>query len=307
MPRHLAPTRSGVHRLACLSLYHALLSSCSRAFTSSKADEVRELIRTRFRKDQKLQSISKIANALKAGQEVRYHPLLYKKWESEGANDNLSQALDLFQACSGGNKQSNQRVDSLLAATKSLLQQTLQERRDQAANTPPPDRTSLAAKERANRRPEARRPHPERISILSRPRPVVSGRRHVPVLVNARGIPFLRIKKPQPPSLSCTIRSLLNRRWKRIERRDRLELELVRARDEDRWDALTGQSDILSWEGTVKESLHEVNTIILEADRKNRAMAQRMWEIVLKERELAKKEALERRQKTPSEQQAKSE
>ncbi|EAS36284.2 DNA repair protein [Coccidioides immitis RS] len=285
MPRHLAPTRSGVHRLACLSLYHALLSSCSRAFTSSKADEVRELIRTRFRKDQKLQSISKIANALKAGQE----------------------ALDLFQACSGGNKQSNQRVDSLLAATKSLLQQTLQERRDQAANTPPPDRTSLAAKERANRRPEARRPHPERISILSRPRPVVSGRRHVPVLVNARGIPFLRIKKPQPPSLSCTIRSLLNRRWKRIERRDRLELELVRARDEDRWDALTGQSDILSWEGTVKESLHEVNTIILEADRKNRAMAQRMWEIVLKERELAKKEALERRQKTPSEQQAKSE
>ncbi|WEW60699.1 hypothetical protein PRK78_006186 [Emydomyces testavorans] len=276
MPRHLAPNRSGVHRLACLSLYHVLLSQCSRTFIGShKADEIRELIRTRFHKDKTLQSITKIANALKAGHE----------------------ALNLFQLYAKGDKNSIQRVDSLLAATRSLSQKILEERRAQAIRTPAPDPTSPAARARANRRPEALRPHPDREPILSRPRPVVSGRRRVPVLVNARGIPFLRIKKPQPPNLSHTIRGLLNTRWKRIERRERLELELIMARDEDFWDGLTGQNDASSWAVSVKDSLDDVNKTILEGDRANRDMAQKMWEVVLKERELAKKEALERKQK----------
>ncbi|KAI1973743.1 hypothetical protein LOZ55_005316 [Ophidiomyces ophidiicola] len=260
--------------LGSLSLYHALLSQCSRSFASSpKADEIRGFIKTRFRKDSKLQSISKIANALRAGHE----------------------ALDLFQSYARKEKESIQRVDSLLAATRSLLKKTFEERRDQAAKATPLDRTSPTSRERLKQRSEALRVHTDRQSILSRPRPVVRGRRRVPVLVSARGIPFLRIKKPQPRSLSYTIRGLLDARWKRITIRDRLEQELLRAQDEDFWDRVTGHCDVVLWEMSVKDSLDCIKNTILAGDRVNRKMAQNMWEVVLKERELAEREAAERK------------
>ncbi|EEP80520.1 predicted protein [Uncinocarpus reesii 1704] len=285
MPRHLAPNRSGVHRLACLSLYHALLALGNRAFRGSeKADEIRNLVRKRFRKDRKLQSIGQIANALKAGYE----------------------ALDLFHGCARRDIESIQRVDSLLVATRALRHQVIEEHRAQSAQPPLCLRKRPPPKIRRDRTPEALRPHPDRKPILSRPRPVVSGRRHVPVLVNARGIPFLRIRKPQPPSLSVTIKGLLHKRWKRIERRERLQFELGRAKDEDLWDDITGEKDDVPWTACVRDCLDEVNAQLLHKDLENRAMAQKMWGVVLKERQLAKKEALERRKQKLAEQAMKS-
>lgn len=137
------------------------------------------------------------------------------------------------------------------------------------------------------------RRHPDATPILSRPRPVVSGKRRVPIFVNARGVPFLRIKKPQPMNLSGVIRSKLDNRWKRIERRDRLETASVIAEGEDLWDQMTlGQKEV-SWANEVQSALKAVNDKIAESDAKNKKLAEDMWQVVLDERKLAAEEAVE--------------
>lgn len=132
--------------------------------------------------------------------------------------------------------------------------------------------------------------HPEATSILSRPRPVVKGKRRIPVLVNARGIPFLRIKKPQPKFLSDVIRSRLGNRWKRIRRRQRLLAELELAKDEDYWDSLTMGRERATWGDEIKVSLTDVNEKIIETDARAKSLAQAMWKVVLAEREMAAEE-----------------
>lgn len=131
--------------------------------------------------------------------------------------------------------------------------------------------------------------------ILSRPRPKVSGKRRVPVLVAVRGeIPFLRIKKPQPRSLSRVINRKLERRWNRILLRQRLQEELDMARAEDSWDEIVGETVTESWRDPLLESLKEVKNKIYMSDVENARVAKEMWEVVLKERELAEKEKRER-------------
>lgn len=134
------------------------------------------------------------------------------------------------------------------------------------------------------------RRHPDATPILSRPRPVVNGRRRVPVLVNARGVPFLRIKKPQPMNLSGVIRSKLDNRWKRVERRERLTDDSMLAEYEDLWDKLTVGREDVTWVKEVYDALKEVNTRIEDSDVKNKQLADDMWDVVLAERKLAEEE-----------------
>ena len=57
--------------------------------------------------------------------------------------------------------------------------------------------------------PQSDRPRaPKAPSIFNRPLPrtALSGVRHVPRFVSAMGVPFLRMRKPQPPALSNIIR-----------------------------------------------------------------------------------------------------
>lgn len=134
------------------------------------------------------------------------------------------------------------------------------------------------------------RRHPEATSILSRPRPVVSGKRRVPVLVNARGVPFLRIKKPQPMNLSGVIRTKLEKRWRRVERRHMLQDALAMARAEDQWDQLTVGREETSWTREIFQAIKEANSQIHNFDWKTRALAEDMWKVVLAERKLAEEE-----------------
>jgi len=207
--------------------------------------------------------------------------------------------LDLLHSCSQRSIESITRFDSLLEETRSLNQKVRLKRRAQAATQVPKNRDSQPARARAEgragRRAESLKPHPDTEPILSRPRPQVSGVRRVPVLVNARGVPFLRIKKPQPPSLTRALRSKLDHRWKRIVRRERLEKELLLAKQEDYWDELVGERDPLSWTASICSSLSDVNVLLQTADEKNALLAQNMWEVVLRERKLAKQEKEERR------------
>jgi hypothetical protein len=112
------------------------------------------------------------------------------------------------------------------------------------------------------------------------------------VLVSARGIPFLRIKKPQPKNLSGVIRTKLDKRWRRIERREVLGVDILFAKDEDDWDQLTlGRQETETWAGEIKEALAEVSTQLKESDLKNKELAEAMWQVVLEERKLAAEEA----------------
>lgn len=109
-------------------------------------------------------------------------------------------------------------------------------------------------------------------------------------MVNARGVPFLRIKKPQPSNLSGMIRAKLEKRWKCIEVRDRLHLENIFAADEDQWDRLTGAVEPCKWTEGIALSLEGIFAKIAKIDNSNKAMAEKMWQVVLEERKLAAEE-----------------
>ncbi|PGH16243.1 hypothetical protein AJ80_05266 [Polytolypa hystricis UAMH7299] len=278
MPGFLIAAKSGVHRVACLSLYRALLSQCSRLQLAGldRNDVFQNFVRTRFRKHKNLQSPSQILNSLGAGYE----------------------ALDLFHSCSEGNTESLTRLRALVQQTLELTKGVNERRTAQASVHRPEDRSIPALKRRAEarakNRPENLRPRPGTESVLLRPRPRVSGIRHVPRMGCARGLAFLMIKKPQPMNLSRSLRGKLNTRWNQILRRDRLEYELTIAKLEDRWDEFTGQTEGRPWSSVVQVALCENAVTLKTKDERNAELAQKIWNIILRERKLADKEREER-------------
>jgi hypothetical protein len=174
------------------------------------------LVRHKFRTYRNIQSPSQITNVLRAGYE----------------------ALDLIHSASQGNESDISHLQTLLLEGRSLRLLNASERRELTNARRNKPISALDKKKAESRRYQKATAyqHPNAQPILSRPRPVVNGRRRVPVLVNARGVPFLRIKKPQPKILSDVIRAKLDKRWSRIVLRDRLQAELLLAKDEDDWD-----------------------------------------------------------------------
>lgn len=207
-------------------------------------------------------------------------------------NRRLSKALDSIHSASRGNENEIQRISTLISESQlaKQLNSSAQRERTKAKPVKP---LSLKEKRREEvsvfEKMTARR-HPDATPILSRPRPVVNGKRRVPVLVNARGVPFLRIKKPQPMNLSGVIRSKLDNRWKRVERRERLTDDSMLAEYEDLWDKLTIDREDVTWAKEAYDALKEVNTRIKESDVKNKQLADDMWNVVLAEHKLAEEE-----------------
>lgn len=207
-------------------------------------------------------------------------------------NRRLSKALDSIHSASRGNENEIQRISTLISESQlaKQLNSSAQRERTKAKPVKPLSlKEKRREKVRAFEKMTARR-HPDATPILSRPRPVVNGKRRVPVLVNARGVPFLRIKKPQPMNLSGVIRSKLDNRWKRVERRERLTDDSMLAEYEDLWDKLTIGREDVTWAKEVYDALKEVNTRIKESDVKNKQLADDMWNVVLAEHKLAEEE-----------------
>ena len=88
----------------------------------------------------------------------------------------------------------------------------------------------------------------------------------------------------------------MERRWKRILRRDRLTIDILFAEDEDTWDKLTNAQESTTWSRHYKLAIDEVNDQIRESDENAAELAQKMWNIVLKERLLAEEEQKNRHQ-----------
>jgi hypothetical protein len=140
-------------------------------------------------------------------------------------------------------------------------------------------------------------PYPGASKILDRPFLNLSGRRHIPVVVNANRVPMLRLKKPQSPLLSRIIRDQVNTREARILLSNKLDAEVPVARDEDTWDSVLSQSFGLHpdngeelWASEINRALHHLHEEQDAAIRKRKAIAERMHEIVEKERALAEEE-----------------
>lgn len=154
---------------------------------------------------------------------------------------------------------------------------------------------------RANKAPAIRvTPCPGTPRTFARPFPKLSGRRHVPVLVNANRVPFLRIKKPQPPFLSRIIRDTVETRERRLTREETLSKEAPIAEDEDEWDQILNQRfgldsrDSLEqpWKHEVKQAFDENHKLQVAAIQKRADIAAKMYAIAEQEKVLAKEEKL---------------
>ncbi|KAL4953886.1 hypothetical protein BDW69DRAFT_148441 [Aspergillus filifer] len=279
MHRVVVPKYSSVHRFACLTLYRALLRRCNDLRqTAPQLVSAQSHIKKRFRKYKRLESPSQTANALKAGYE----------------------ALDLLHSASRGNANDTGIILSILDEVQSVKQRKREAQKMLAAARPVKQPSLKEVKAEKNRQiqRETDRRHPEATSILARPRPVVSGRRRVPVLVNASGIPFLRIKKPQPKNLSRFIRRKMERRQKVLDRQQRLEWEVLFGGDEDQWDLLTTGGEKETWVGPVEDAIYDAKRLVASENERRRVLSEKMWEIVLAERKLAEEEEKQRRAKT---------
>jgi hypothetical protein len=204
----------------------------------------------------------------------------------------LKKAFDLLHSASQGSQREIQRIAALIPESESIrTRDSAMQREMTKAKQAIPMTASQKRREEAVRHQQmtARR-YPNAPSIYERPRRVVRGKRRIPAFVNARGVPMLRFKKPQPMFLSGVIRSKLDRRELWVLRSGKLKVDNLFAQDEDLWDELTGPQDRVSWTQELSVNLDEYARKIKEADVKNSRLARDMWNIVLRERELAAKE-----------------
>ncbi len=145
-----------------------------------------------------------------------------------------------------------------------------------------------------------------RYEATLRPLPLAQlkgGVRKLPLLESGNGIPFLRLGKPQSPVLSRVVRQKGMRLQKQVAKRKELvEEDLVAAREEDQWDGLVrslgareGHAQEARFADPVVASIADARAWLTK-DRDDRvARAKAMWDIVVKERALAKKETEERK------------
>lgn len=137
-------------------------------------------------------------------------------------------------------------------------------------------------------------PYPGASKTLDRPYAAISGLRHVPVLVNANRVPFLRFKKPQSAFVSRIIRDTVKARERRAILSLKLNDQIPVADAEDEWDYLLfndfGVVDGdpgTTWSSEVQRAHKENHTLQLRAVQKRTEIASQMHEIVEKEKLLA--------------------
>lgn len=264
MPAFRIPRSLIAHRIAAIALYRALLSQC-RALTTVEAqqrNELQNIIRNRFKQARHLHSPRRLILNFEASYE----------------------AIDYLDAAVAGDEASRSYVLDLLATAPDKIKQR-----------PPITLSKDVLK-------EARKQLHEKpagfSSVLDRPLPLerLSGKRHVPKLYNAQGIPVLRFKKPQPENLSGYINHRSKQQQKRHDTRLRLEREIALAEAEDDWDRIVAEHAGMApgdrstggrlW---AEEAImaHAGVSAKLDAERaKNQAWSEKLQNIVDREQEL---------------------
>ena len=182
------------------------------------------------------------------------------------------------------------------------LEAFLDQRRAMRSSTPL-DMSSTAESKTIRHRPP--KPWPGATPVLERPYLEISGRRHIPKLIWANGIPMLRFKKPQSTFLSRIITSKIKQKDRSITSFHKLEHFIDLAIMEDTWDeilrrefgaAVTKLSEQDgSWAQELLYTKQERHEALTAATEKTQQLAERMHEIVLAEKQLAAEEKAQRR------------
>ena len=276
------------------ALYRALLRRCQKTLSLEHADLFRQHTKNLFRSGAKARSHSAIRRALNAGYKASC-----KIYESSQASDCHRQTLNNLAT----NKSDVLRQLEDLSINSSGNQQ-LEGKIKQ--KTPPGTSGDESHQSRRTSSNSGRRwPHPDAKPVLDGlPAPPPGKLRRVPTLVNANHIPIIRFKKPQSPFLSYIIRTRTEQREKRVGRIHELEKALDIAMDEDQWDATLLQNvgfrpndGGTMWVSAVKRGLTNVKQVHQRNITKRSRTAQRMFDIVEEQRELAEQEKLDRRER----------
>ncbi|KAK5194273.1 hypothetical protein LTR96_010464 [Exophiala xenobiotica] len=290
MPRQFAPRKSGVHRLACLSLYRALLRECGRLSTNLELvtaggikDSLRPLVRYRFENDRNLLSPPQVANGIAAGYGF----------------------LDLLRSCSAGSAQSLARLTRTFESMTIQADETAAKRAKFASlwKPPPAHRQKYLKHVKEIRNPANYVHDPSNPRVLQHPAPlssIKSGVRKVPNLIVTQGIPVLKYPGPQPVLLNRVIIKKVKWGIKRFDQHRALEDLALLAECEDEWDDILRQKhgvregrEELGWKQTVREVDSELEQKLAATMRKNTELSKRLWDVVLAERELKEKERRE--------------
>lgn len=281
MPSFLVPRHVSAHRISAIALYRALLHQTRAVpLPAQSQKELQNVVRNRCKQSIHLHSYQRLKLAFQAGYE----------------------ALDHLDAAVAGDEKSTSYIAELLAKAPAKVK----------ADPPAPimpKRKSKVKKETdistamASSSPAAK---PSTAELFSRPHPLsqLSGKRRIPVLFSANSIPILRIKKPQPESLSGFIRHRIEQRQRRHDRKHWLMEQIQFAQYEDLWDDIVerevGVRDDdgmeLTWAEEFEIAKNQVDWLIRLEGKKNVAMAAKMQGIVDRETEMFERERAERKE-----------
>ncbi|OCK77871.1 hypothetical protein K432DRAFT_445032 [Lepidopterella palustris CBS 459.81] len=261
MPRFLLPKRTTAHRVASIALYRALLSQSSAApISGEQRTTLQNAIRNRFRDNRELQSHQLLQVAFRAGYE----------------------GLDLLDGSVAGDTESTEFLSSFIADIPSRL--TRSQTRPVPKPQPPPSNLVCLP--------------PEKNALTLRPRPTVPGRRHIPNIASANGLPFLRFTKPQPANLSRVLRQTLDARDKTFQQVVMLKnYWMPLAKYEEEWDDIVRRelrlgpsSSGVTWTSAVEDAMKDNALLVRQRRAKDIEMARKMQDIVDQETELARLE-----------------
>ncbi|KAM0723212.1 hypothetical protein Q7P37_001412 [Cladosporium fusiforme] len=276
MPAFLVPRHVSAHRISAIALYRALLQQSKAApLPTAAKTELQNIVRNRFKQSIHLHSYRRLRLAFQAGYE----------------------AVEHLDASAAGDESSTALISSLLSRAPAKVKAP-----PSMSITPKKGKSKDGSRERDGQSSApAFKPSTE---LFSRPHPLsqLSGKRHVPVLFTANGIPVLRIKKPQPQNLSSFLKSRIIQRQKRHDRRHWLREQTEFAQYEDLWDDLVEKQGGMvarggheeettaveepSWAQAFVDASYDVENLLKLEGRKNSAMAKKMQGVVDREREV---------------------
>ena len=152
MPKLFVPRKSDAHRLACTSLYRALLKQCNGLTSNTTStghglptSALKDLVRYRFQRDRKLQSPTNIKNALTSGHShlgLLYHSNLGSQSALAHLIEILKTTFSDIESKAAERELQRERQPFLKITPKALH---IQKQSTKALNRAPPDSVGLSA------------------------------------------------------------------------------------------------------------------------------------------------------------------
>ncbi|KAK0284980.1 hypothetical protein LTR35_005180 [Friedmanniomyces endolithicus] len=293
MPAHRLPRNSTAHRIAAIALYRALLLSTRtlppQTFPPPERTSLQNIIRNRFKQARHEQSPRYLRLCFEAGYEALDRLDAAGAVAGDAQDEKREESASYILALLARAPEKVKRAPPLTALDPSLLKDLKLHLRTR------PNATATTTET-------------EKPSLFDRPLPLAQlkgGKRRVPVLYNAQGVPVLRLSKPQPAALSGYINHRAEVKQKRHDTRHRLTEELEGARWEDGWDGILeretgvrerneqGKWRGVGWTQEIVSARDEVGRRLGEDAEKRRVMGGRMQGVVDRERAMAEREGRE--------------